>query len=120
MSAQGQGLRTVDHIEQLDLHGRFFASPMYSSYLGWRLGGRAQIYTDSRGFFFPPHLVEDSILLGEAQEGGKKLGGKATGSVSKKTDYVVAGEKAGSKLDKAKELGVPVLTEEEFDKLIGR
>jgi DNA ligase (NAD+) len=48
----------------------------------------------------------------------KKLGGKTTGSVSKKTDYLVAGEKAGSKLDKARQLGMKVLTEAEFDELI--
>lgn len=48
----------------------------------------------------------------------KKLGGKPSGSVSKKTDYLVAGEKAGSKLEKAKVLGVPVLTEDEFEAMI--
>src|SRR5436305_5925013 len=57
---------------------------------------------------------------GEIEDLIKSLGGKVSGSVSKKTDYLVAGEKAGSKLDKAKELGVTVLTEDEFDKLIGK
>jgi len=46
-------------------------------------------------------------------------GGKVSGSVSKKTDYVVVGADPGSKYDKAKELGVTVLTESEFEKLIG-
>jgi len=49
-----------------------------------------------------------------------QLGGRATSSVSKNTDYVLAGEKAGSKLDKAKKLGVTVIDEAEFERMIGR
>lgn len=55
----------------------------------------------------------------EAQERIVAAGGKAAGSVSRKTDFVVAGESAGSKLDKAKEFGIPVLSEAEFVKLLG-
>ncbi len=54
----------------------------------------------------------------EAEALVKNLGGKATSSVSKQTSYVVVGESPGSKYGKAKALGVPVLSEDEFDKLI--
>jgi len=54
----------------------------------------------------------------EAEEAIRRAGGRASGSVSKKTDYVVAGSEAGSKLDKARTLGVPVLDEEGFRKLL--
>lgn len=49
----------------------------------------------------------------------RQRGGKPSGSISKNTSYLVAGEKAGSKLEKAKALGIPVLTEDEFQAMIG-
>lgn len=55
----------------------------------------------------------------EAEALIERLGGRAAGSVSKKTDYVLAGESAGGKLDRARALGIPVLDEAAFYKLIG-
>lgn len=54
----------------------------------------------------------------EATSQIKERGGYVTGSVSKNTDYVVVGDEPGSKYEKAKKLGVPILTEEEFQKLL--
>jgi DNA ligase (NAD+) len=54
----------------------------------------------------------------EAKKLLEDAGGKVTGSVSKKTDYVLAGAEAGSKLERAKELGVKVIDEKEMEKLL--
>lgn len=68
-------------------------------------------------------LVVTGTLAGfsrqAAEEAIRKAGGRASGSVSKKTDFLVAGEEAGSKLDKARSLGVTVIDEDEFRKLLG-
>lgn len=85
-------------------------------------------------FTQPPKKLSGNVLEGktivftgelqtlkrtEAERLAKQYGGYASGSVSKKTSLVVAGENAGTKLRKANELGIPVITEEEFLKLIG-
>jgi DNA ligase (NAD+) len=67
-------------------------------------------------------IVVTGSLTGFSRDDAKEAivarGGKAAGSVSKKTDYVVAGDSPGSKYDKAVELGVPILDEEGFRRLL--
>jgi DNA ligase (NAD+) len=76
---------------------------------GTKLAGKTFVLTGTLA-----HYSRD-----EAKKMIEDAGGKVTGSVSKKTDYVVAGADAGSKLDKAKELGVAVIDEKEMEKLAG-
>jgi hypothetical protein len=56
-------------LEANDVHGRVFAPPDYGSYVTWRLGDRARSYVDTRGFFFPPALLEDSCFVPQMTPG---------------------------------------------------
>lgn len=80
--------------------------------------------SDGGGLLKDKTLVVTGTLVrytrAEMKELIERLGGRASDSVSKKTDYVVAGEAAGSKLAKAEQLGVKVLTEDAFAELIGQ
>lgn len=60
----------------------------------------------------------EGISRSQAESIVKKMGGKASGSVSKKTDYVIVGADAGSKEDKARQLGIKIITEEDFLEII--
>jgi DNA ligase (NAD+) len=75
---------------------------------GTKLAGKTFVLTGTLA-----HFTRD-----EAKKMIEDAGGKVTGSVSKKTDYVLAGAEAGSKLDKAKELGVEVIDEREMEQLL--
>ena len=89
----------------------------------WPLGGLAQTTTpkiqalDGKTFVLTGTLP--TLSRDEASALIRDAGGNVTGSVSKNTDYLLAGEEAGSKLDKAKELGVKILYEKDFLDLLG-
>ena len=86
------------------------------------LDASAEDAVDSSGVFARKTVVVTGSLSKYSRDEIERLieqrGGRAASSVSKKTDFLIAGEAAGSKLEKAKSLGVPVLTEAEFDLLI--
>jgi len=79
-------------------------------------GGRVERRLEGKTFVFTGGLTRCS--RDEAKRRVEQLGGRAAASVSKKTDYVVAGADAGTKLDEARKLGVKVLTEAEFMALL--
>jgi DNA ligase (NAD+) len=103
------GQKTVAELRSLGVKLVEDARPAPAQVGGADLTGKTFVVTGTL-----PHYSREEI-----EELIKKLGGKATGSVSKNTNYLVAGDKAGSKLEKARELGIPVLNEEQFNKLIG-
>ena len=79
---------------------------------------KVEVGTSLQGITFVLTGTLTSFTRSEATELLKARGAKVSGSVSKKTGYVVAGEAAGSKLDRANELGVPVISEEELKRLL--
>jgi len=97
--------RNVALVERLKEHGLNFKGEKKQR--GTVLAGKTFVITGT--------------LANYSREAAKKLvehaGGKVSSAVSKKTDYLIAGEEAGSKLDKARELGVPVIDEKQMEQL---
>ena len=101
-------------------HNREVVEQLRAAGVHWPEGARAKKAASGP---FAGKIVVLTGTLGsmgrdDAKERIEAAGGKVTGSVSKKTDYVVAGSEAGSKLDRATELGIRVLDENEFLKLL--
>lgn len=124
----------ADDIAAIDGFGEILAQSVYTAMrephrialinrlkqLGLNMNYSGQKVSDKlAGLTFVLTGTLQTLKRDEAKEMIEKRGGKCSGSVSKKTSYVVAGEEAGSKLTKANELGVPVLTEEQFLQMIG-
>jgi DNA ligase (NAD+) len=99
------GKKTIKELKSVGIDPKMETKPKREQLLA----GKTIVVTGTLAKFDRKE-IEDLIM---------KLGGKAAGSVSKKTSFVIAGESAGTKLDKAKELGVEVITEDEFIKRTG-
>jgi DNA ligase (NAD+) len=98
----------IEVIEQLRAGGVSWPEGVPSVVASSPIAGKTFVLTGTL-----PTLTRD-----EAKDMIEALGGKVAGSVSKKTDYVVAGAEAGSKLDKAQALGVTILDEMQFRELV--
>ena len=120
---------TTDELKQIDDIGEITAISVYDWFHQEQSREIVEKLKDAGVNFESLHQVTDTRFAGltfvltgalskftreEATERIEAFGGKASGSVSKKTSYVVVGENAGSKERKAKELGIPILTEDEF------
>jgi DNA ligase (NAD+) len=99
--------KVIDELIKLGVH--------WPEIKGTRSGGRE---LEGKTFVLTGKLT--AMSRDEAGDLVREMGGTVSGSVSKKTDYVVVGEDAGSKLKKATELGVKTLDEDEFLKIVGR
>ena len=99
--------RNRELVERLRKAGLTFAGAKKER--GTKLAGKTFVLTGALNL--PRDQVKKTI---------EDAGGRVSGSVSKKTDYVIAGADAGSKLDKAKELGISVIGEKDLDELLGR
>jgi DNA ligase (NAD+) len=102
-----QNLALVQGLEEAGLNMRSLAPELPQS--GGKLAGKTFVLTGTL----------PSLTRADAQKLIEDAGGKAAGSVSKKTHYVVAGEDAGGKLTKAQQLGVAIITEQELLDLLG-
>lgn len=101
------GRRTIERLKEAGVN---MSQPRSENATDGPLAGKTVVVTGTL----------ESMGRTEAQNLIKQLGGKASGSVSKKTDLVVYGDSPGSKLDKAKELGVATMDEKDFLKFLGR
>lgn len=129
MQADSDALMQVNDVGPIVAESivRFFAEPhnvevvqqLRASGVTWQEGDSAQVVSgELTGKTFVLTGTLPTLSRDEAKELIEARGGKVSGSVSKKTDYVVAGDEAGSKLDKARELGVKILDQIEFIQLI--